>query len=288
MPRLSDQYLILALQKAGMLHSRLTVSMNLRRVQTALHHVGRAPEVLASLRALKNATQVASAYIGLRPLQLPCTVEFRDGIRYRLEEYYDLETLWQINFHGSYPIEPSDQVILDAGANVGLFTCWAAQRNPKASIIAIEPFPRNLERLQEHVRENGFSSRVEVVGAALSATAGTARLSTSAEASQMFRLTSEKADNAVEVPTVTLVDIVKNRQIDWMKMDIEGSEYEVLLNTPEATFSRIRRISLEYHKPNPGTSADKKDVLTYLKSCGYTSIRDCAPGAEYGMVHFAR
>ena len=98
---------------------------------------------------MKSATRIASAYVGFSPLRLPCTVEFRNGLRYRLEEYYDLETLWQINFLGVYPLRSSDQVILDAGANVGLFTCWAAHKNPTAAIVAIEPFPRNLERLKE-------------------------------------------------------------------------------------------------------------------------------------------
>ena len=274
-----------------MLHSRLNRSMNLRRVQKALRHIGRAPELIAGLRAMKNAPQIASAYVGLSPLRLPCTVEFRNGLRYRLEVYYDLETLWQINFHSVYPLQPSDAVIVDAGANVGLFTCWAAHRNPTAAIVAIEPFPRNLERLKEHVRQNGFTQRVEVVAAALSASAGTARLSTAAEASQMFRLTSEKTVGSVEVLTITLADIVErttHSSIDLMKMDIEGSEYEVLLSTPAGTFSRIRRISLEYHQPSPGAQHNKKDLIAFMRSCGYTSVRDCGISDDYGMIHFSR
>ena len=38
-------------------------------------------------------------------------------------------------------------------------------------------------------------------------------------------------------------------------MDIEGSEYEVLLSTPPAAFARIRRVNLEYHKP-PSSGLD--------------------------------
>lgn len=256
-----------------------------------MRHVGRTPELIAAIRAMKHAPQIASAYVGLKPLPLPHIVEFRNGRRYRLEEYYDLETLWQINFHNVYQLESSDKVILDVGANVGLFTCWAAQRNPTAAIIAIEPFPRNFDRLMEHVDQNGFGQRVEAVQAALSSSKGTARLSTAAEASQMFRLTSEQAAGSVEVATLTLAGIVEHMRhgtIDLMKMDIEGSEYEVLLSTPAATFSRIRRISLEYHQPNPGTSHNKKDLIAYMRSCGYTAVRDCGASAEYGMIHFSR
>jgi FkbM family methyltransferase len=265
--------------------------MNLKRVRTALRHVGRAPELVAAVRAVKTPAQIASAYVGLKALPLPHTVEFRNGLRYRLEEYYDLETLWQINFHHVYQLEPSAAVILDVGANVGLFTCWAAQQNPRAQIVAIEPFPRNSERLVEHVQNNGFGQRVEVVQAALSSTKGTARLSTAGEASQMFRLTSEEGVGSVEVPTLTLADIVENlkhNSIDLMKMDIEGSEYDVLLSTPASVLSRIGKISLEYHQPNPGTRHNKKDLIAYARSCGYTSVRDCGASADYGMIHFSR
>jgi FkbM family methyltransferase len=265
--------------------------MSLKRVRLALRHFGRAPEIIAGMRAMKSATKIVSAYVGLNPLQLPCTVEFRNGIHYRLEEYYDLETLWQINFHNVYPLQSTDEVILDAGANVGLFTCWAAQRNPTAAITAIEPFPRNIERLTEHIQRNGFSQRVEVIPAALSASVGTASLSIAAEASQMFRLTSGQAPGSVDVPTLRLVDVVerlKHNSIDLMKMDIEGSEYEVLLSTPAATFSRIRRIILEYHQPGSLSHHNKKDLLAYMKSCGYASVDQGGISAEYGMVHFSR
>jgi hypothetical protein len=61
--------------------------MNLTRVRSALRHFGRAPEIIAGMRAMKSATKIVSAYVGLSPLRLPCTVEFRNGLRYRLEEW---------------------------------------------------------------------------------------------------------------------------------------------------------------------------------------------------------
>ena len=266
--------------------------MNLRRVQTALRHSRRIPEVFAGLRALKNPARIISAYVGVKRLPLPSTVEFRNGLRYRLEEYYDLETLWQINFHNVYTLAPTDNVILDAGANVGLFACWAAQQNPNATIIAIEPFQQNFERLMEHVRQNGLGDRVKGIRSALSSSTGTARFSTEASASQMFRLSDpSEAAGSVEVPTLTLADLLDRlpqKSIDLMKMDIEGSEYDVLLSAPPAVFARIRRISLEYHKPGSGSGHSKKKLVDYLKSCGYTSVIDGGGMAEYGMLHFSR
>jgi FkbM family methyltransferase len=225
----------------------------------------------------------------LKPLT-PSTVEFRNGLRCQLEESGDLETLWLINFHNMYPLEPSDKVILDAGANIGLFACWAAQRNPDAAIVAIEPFPRNFDRLMEHVSQNAFGQRIQGLQSALSSSNGTANISTVAEASQMLRVTGSQAPGSVEAPTLTLAAVVEQMpysSIDLMKMDIEGSEYDVLLSTPPTTFARIRRISLEYH-PSPEGRRNKKDLASYLRSCGYTSVRDCGGASEYGMIHFSR
>jgi len=265
--------------------------VNIERLCTAIKHIARVPEAIACLGAMEHAPKVVASYIGLAPLPLPYTARFRDGMRYRLDESYDLETLWQINFHALYPLRASDRVIVDAGANIGLFTCWAAARVPDATIVAVEPSPANFQRLVDHVRANGFAQRVIPLQIALDATATVAWLSGHAAASQMMHLMSGHAPGALPVETWTLSDLIARipeQHIDLLKMDIEGSEYPVLMSAGADQLARVGRISLEYHEPPPQSGYTKRDLLRHLAACGFASIHDRGGKAAYGMIHASR
>jgi len=266
-------------------------AMDLQRITRALRHASRLPEVATCLRSISPGMEVAASYVGLARMELPRRVRFRNGLEYRLEEYYDLETLWQIHFHRVYPLEPSDTVIVDAGANVGLFACWAASSNPRATIYAIEPSPDNLVRLREHLRTNALESRVTVVPAALSGSETTVWLSGRASASQMFHVVDEQAADTHAVPALSLAAMlaqVPAPRVDFLKMDIEGSEYSTLMTATADDLRPVRRLSLEYHEPPAGSAYTKGALLDHLRACGFTRITDEHPGSAYGMIHARR
>jgi FkbM family methyltransferase len=56
---------------------------------------------------------------------------------------------------------------------------------------------------------------------------------------------------AETVDTVTLADFCAQNQIekiDFLKIDCEGAEYDILLSLPAEPFARIHKISMEYHR----------------------------------------
>ena len=264
--------------------------MSTPRALVALRHLTRAPEVLRCMRTFDGWPTLVAAYLGVRPLPLPFDVRTRSGVAFRLAEFYDLETLWQIYCREVYVVSASDRVIVDAGANIGLFSCFAASRARQAAIHAIEPFPATYDRLVETVRANGFASRVTGHRVALSSAAGVSTMSANAEASQMFHLENGSAANGVSVATTTLaglLEAIDAPAVDLLKMDIEGSEYDVLLATPPAVLARIRRVDLEFHKSTtPGRTAET--LVHHLASAGFRLREAAVPGAEYGMLHFVR
>ncbi|HJR58741.1 MAG TPA: FkbM family methyltransferase [Vicinamibacterales bacterium] len=265
--------------------------MDYRRLRAAVQHVSRLPEVITCLGAMQRAPEVVAGYVGLKRLTLPYTARFRNGLAFKLEEYYDLETLWQISFHAVYPLRPTDDVIIDAGANVGLFTCWAASRNPRASIVAVEPSPENFKRLQEHLRLNRLEQRVQALQVALGSDRTTAWLSTTASAGQMLHLTDQSTPQAVAVEAIPLADLlsqVPQRQIDFLKMDIEGSEYGVLMSVGPDQLARVRRLTVEYHPPASDRPHAKADLVRHLIACGYRSLDDRPGRAGYGLIHASR
>ncbi len=53
-----------------------------------------------------------------------------------------------------------DTIIVDAGANIGAFTLFAARRAPAAKIVAVEPFPKTHARLTKTIAQNRLEDRV--------------------------------------------------------------------------------------------------------------------------------
>jgi len=93
--------------------------------------------------------------------------------------------------------------------------------------------------------------------------------------------------STAEVEAVSLAGFLEStceRQIDLLKMDIEGSEYEVLLAASSRDLDRVRRINLEYHQ-KPGFT--KRDILEHLGQCGFQVVFHRMKG-EYGIVHLGR
>ena len=266
---------------------------NYSRLGLAVRHVRRGPEILRCMGEIANWWDVTSAYVGISEPELPLNVQFRSGTRCRLQEFYDIQTLWQIFFHRVYDVRPSDRVIIDAGANIGLFACYAAWRSPSAEILCLEPFPATFERLLATVSSNRLEKRIKCLNYALDDRERVAVMSATddVEASQMRRLAADAAPSAgVSVRTMTLerlVDATNAEIIDLLKMDIEGSEFDVLLTTGPRVFRRIRRINVEYHQPPPGVRGSKEEIIAHLRSAGARLVLDDSAGL-YGMLYFER
>ena len=89
--------------------------MSPRRLGAAIRHVRRIPEVLRCYSSAKDPWILAAGYTGISEFPLPYAAHFHDGTRYELQEFYDLETLWQVYFHRVYEVAPADRCVIDAG-----------------------------------------------------------------------------------------------------------------------------------------------------------------------------
>lgn len=168
-------------------------------------------------------------------------------------------------------------VVADIGANAGFFTLLAAKLvGPKGAVYAFEPFPRNLDYLNRHVAANALTN-VHVLPVALSAQAGTAFFS--AGANPASGQLSERGEIAVRTETLdALVAAGRIAPPNFLKIDVEGSEYAVL--TGAATvLERLRPsilLSSHGHKLRDRCAA-------LLRELGYelTVIRDGRADGQY-------
>ena len=133
-----------------------------------------------------------------------------------------------------------DALVVDAGANVGLYSLKAA---PLVSrVLAIEPSAANRELLTRNLVANGVEN-VETRASALWYTKETLGM---VEAGSSSHVTRGRGD--LQVPTLALDELVSEcGRVDLLKMDVEGAELEILLGSELPTLRRIDRLVAEVH-----------------------------------------
>ncbi len=205
----------------------------------------------------------------------PVRVILKNGIRFESRSIYwaDMYSIFFQKIYTPYylPIEEND-VVVDIGANIGVFTIYAAFRT-KNRVYAYEPFQDNYEALGQNIQANGLCN-VAPYRFAVSDKSGT-ELLFDAESSQHYRLKKVAlgaTGKYVEVPSITLKDIMDNEhldRIDFLKLDCEGSEGIIFQSTPEEYLKRIRKIALEFHEDI--SKLKHNQIESLLREAGFST-----------------
>lgn len=128
------------------------------------------------------------------------------------------------------------RIVFDVGANVGLYSLLAGWANPQSKVYAFEPTVELTAILQRNIELNGMQNiSVEPVAVGGSERMGFLRLCAGSDGSNEgmnYLSTDKKGESDLPVAVVSLDSYCRSRnieQIDLIKMDIEGGEYEALL-----------------------------------------------------------
>jgi FkbM family methyltransferase len=117
--------------------------------------------------------------------------------------------------------------VIDAGAFPGDWTVLASRLiGPKGYVSAFEPDPDNREYLKEMLEINK-ATNVEVLPYALAKSSGSATLLQNNHGSALAKY--QGRGTPVAVQTISLDDFCSSRPYDAVKMDIEGSELDVVI-----------------------------------------------------------
>lgn len=166
----------------------------------------------------------------------------RDELKYRrLKPYktsYGFKLYGDANLDGSREasreIETVEALLkqgaalVDIGANVGLFSCYAHSKG--TPVLAVEPQPRNVQLLLRNLRINKFD--VEVLPIALADKIGVLPLYGGGQGASLSKgWGGMKATYSTLVPVSTLDSILAGRFEGLpllVKLDVEGHEKQVL------------------------------------------------------------
>jgi FkbM family methyltransferase len=185
-------------------------------------------------------------------------------------DYAALVTLFEEIFvRRQYPFQPqrAKPFVVDCGANVGVATLYFKTLAPDADVLAFEPEPTAFRLLEENVRQNLLAD-VECVPVALARECGVRTLRTFAPAHGGASLEFDGAGwSATEVEVVRLSDRIGARRVDFLKLDVEGSEAAILDDLIEsAVIRQVDEIVLEHH---PRRAADLASLLGTLADSGF-------------------
>ncbi len=227
---------------------------------------GRSPEQERARQLARAAEQER-----LRLLEMPRYTPTRTTLLDRPIEVVDACTFLggshEIFDKGIYEFKAGTETpfIIDCGANIGLSVIYFKHLYPKASVVAFEPDQNICNVLRRNVAAFGFTE-VTVFGEAIWKTNGFIEFLVEGGFSGRIPKPEDEA-SLVRVPARRLRDLLLDRPVDFLKIDIEGAEYEVLLDCQDA-LGGVEHIFIEYHS-HSAEPQRLNEILSILTRSGF-------------------
>lgn len=253
----------------------------LKQMKASASYMDRNP----SLRTLRFFLAVEDSRRGMDLLH-----SFHAGpIRFHLRpmEWHLLEAVLMDREYGAADdlfADAPPALIIDAGANVGMFSVYAFLHWPQTEVLAIEPGPDTFDLLEKNRLENpGLKWRN--FQCALWETNGSISFET--EGISMAAHVSQNA-GGLQVPAVRLDDFLEKnvgpgRRVSLLKMDIEGAEESVL----RSAASSLRRVDAMIVEIHAGMCNER--VVRDILETEFGHVRDLtAPSTQYPVVLASR
>lgn len=189
-----------------------------------------------------------------------------------------------------------DDVVIDIGGNIGTFALLAARDAAHGRVFTFEPNLENFELLRHNLSINRIAN-VSAVRAAVAAGAGSVKLFTAPQGG-FHSILSDRAVAAEQyelVESVGLKDIFDTHRIDrcnFLKIDCEGAEYDILYSLPIEYYERIDKVAMEFHGENDRTKrrARSDALVSHLEKMGFSidAYIEYPPPFRGGMIRARR
>ncbi len=178
---------------------------------------------------------------------------------------------------------PAAPVVIDIGANAGFFVVQLLSKVEQATVYAYEPMPANVRAFRQTIEQNprlGASVRLFPM-AVTGRPAEQLELFAEAEensqvVASVFAGFNPNNTQKLTVPCVTLTDIIQQnglQTIDLLKVDCEGSEYDILYHTAPELIQRVRRMVVEVHDVDQNRN-NIGAFTEYLHALGYATTHE--------------
>lgn len=200
-----------------------------------------------TVRLFNNWPEYLFNYLSRR--HQPAEYRLRSGTRLIDSAGTMAGTMAVVYLRREYGLPHDARVIVDIGANMGCFSVFAAERCPAATVLSYEPEAGNYDILNKNITVNHFQDRVRAHQCAVAGEGGLRELIVGESPLNSLVIDSQ-SQRRQRVDCITLSDIITGHnlpQIDFLKINCEGAEYEIIERCPDSDIAKLRTIRLEYH-----------------------------------------
>lgn len=181
--------------------------------------------------------------------------KLKNGLKFRVRgKTSDLKEVVIVNLIDEYPTKflleiPQNTQVLDLGAHIGSFSIMLAKLRPDLSIYSIEPSLANNTLLKQNISTNFSNPNIACYKYIISSVDGPMTLNTEGEPDSWHvdkNVVDKKNEIVASKKLSTLLSEEKISNLSFIKMDVEGAEYEILSGSKDLIKS-LHSIILEYH-----------------------------------------
>jgi len=196
------------------------------------------------------------------------TIHYKNGIVFNLPKYYECDAGWFIyaerstkEFLCSY-IKPNFTII-DAGANIGMYTVPFAKLAYEGKVYAFEPTD-TIEMLKANLAYNSCELNVVLQTQPLGE-------KDEIKKDRVFKVWSQGIVEDKEFSFISLDTFVKKNQlkVDLIKIDVDSYDYEVLLGGRQFLTEQNPLVVVELNHALGKRNHHVKEALNYMESIGY-------------------
>jgi len=232
-------------------------------------------KIISKIKAIalyKNPFIYLADLFGFRKEQ-KIVYELKNGLKFEVRSgtcdrgIIDEIFAYKIYSPSGFEIKENDTV-LDIGAQIGVFSVYAAASAKAGRVYSFEPFSENYALLKRNIELNSRGN-IEPFQMAVAGTAGTKDFYISKNTGGHSFYGSPKQEK-ISVQAIALADFIKEKglaKIDYFKMDCEGGEYDILFSLPDEILNKISKIGMEYH--NLDETRHVARLREFLESRGF-------------------
>ena len=189
-------------------------------------------------------------------------------------------------YTNNFSIKKED-IVVDVGAHIGIFSVYASKLASKGQVYALEPVKENFRILSTNKNLNnsdnlkifnkGLFNSSKELEISLDTPNNTAKFTLYGKGKITEKIRLESFD--------TFIKQNKLKKIDFLKMDCEGSEYEIFFNLSKNNLKKINKIVLEYH--NLDSKKNYKELVLFFERNNFKLVSHKRFGKLTGMLYLA-
>ena len=190
-------------------------------------------------------------------------------IRTNSTDLMALTNVWMIDEYNiqDYNINENDTII-DIGSHIGTFSLLTSQFCNKGKIFSYEPMPDNFACLQSNLELNKIDN---IFSFNLAVSSDSSQLDMFFNDDQSGHSAFSKNNKKITIESISLKQIFDDNNIEsckLLKLDCEGSEYQIIDALPLNYFNRIENLVMEYHFADSKPELVQK-LITKIKNAGF-------------------